>query len=206
MDKNIQARCIAHEIRNQISICELYSQIISKHMEKANFKNESVTNALNCIKKSLKIMGNNLLDLKALDNLEFKALSACSITKEAINLSVVYIQDKDINISLSCVNDAKIYIDENKFLACLVNIINNAIEAIEEKGEIAITIDKKGTSLSIILSNNGPKMPQDVQEHLFDEGFTTKQTGSGLGLPICYENLKAQNAELKLIKSTDKST
>ncbi len=206
MDKNVQARCIAHEIRNQISICELYSQIINKHLEKAKFKNDSVTNALNCITKSLKIMSNNLLDLKSLDNAEFKTLSACNIIKEAINLSVVYIQEKDINISLSCKNDEKIYVDENKFLACIVNILKNAIEAIEEKGEITITINNEGYNLSIKIANDGPKIPEEVQEHIFDEGYTTKQTGSGLGLPICYQNLKSQNAELKLKKSNEKIT
>ena len=206
MDKNSQARCIAHEIRNQISICELYSQIINKNLENLGIKNDSISNALKCISKSLKLMGNNLLDLKSLDNSEFKTIDACSLVKDAINLSVVYVQEKDINISLSCLNSSLIYVDENKFLACVVNIIKNAIEAIEDKGEIEIKIDKSLDNLLIKISNNGPKIPDDVQKHLFDEGFTTKKTGSGLGLPICAENLKLQNANLKLVESTDEKT
>ena len=206
MNKNSQARCIAHEIRNQISICELYSQIINKHMEKSGIKNDSISNALKCISKSLKIMGNNLLDLKSLDNVDFKTLDACSLVKDAVNLSVVYVQEKDINISLSCRSNALIYVDENKFLSCIVNIIKNAIEAIEEKGEIEINIDKSDDNLLIKISNNGSKIPDDVQKHLFDEGFTTKKNGSGLGLPICAENLKLQNANLKLVESTDEKT
>ena len=201
MDKNIQARCIAHEIRNQISICELYSQIINKNLEKAGIKNDSVNNALKCISKSLKIMSNNLLDLKSLDNLEIKTINAQKIIKEAINLSMVYVQEKDINISFSCIKDADIKIDENKFLACLVNIIKNAIEAIEEKGEINLETNIVDGNLSIKIFNNGAIIPKEVQEHLFEEGFTTKSTGSGLGLPICAKNLKAQNALLRLNKS-----
>ena len=47
---------------------------------------------------------------------------------------------------------------------------------------------------------------KDKQQAIFEEGFTTKQTGSGLGLHICATNLKAQNAELKLTKSTSEKT
>ena len=194
-----QARCIAHEIKNQISICELYSQIIKKHLEKDNIKNPSIENALICITRALKIMGNNLIDLKTLDNLQVKKCNLREILKDAINLSTVYICEKDIEISLSCKEDTQICVDENKFLACVVNIIKNAVEAIEHKGEINIStlIDDK---VHVYISNNGE--PIKDTEHIFDEGFTTKKSGSGLGLAICKEYLKEQNAELKLSKAT----
>ena len=206
MYKNSQARCIAHEIRNQISICELYSQIISKTLEKNGVKNDSVSNALSCISKSLKIMSNNLLDLKSLENSETKSVNAVDIVKEAINLSIVYVQEKDINISLSCIKNAQITVDENKFLACLINLIKNAIEAIEKKGEIKVEVNVIDEKLSIKITNNGPMIPIDIQKHLFEEGFTTKVLGSGLGLPICAENLKSQNAHLSLTNSTAEYT
>ena len=201
-----QARCVAHEIRNQISICELYSQVIKKHLEKSNYKNPSVENALCCITKSLKIMSSNLIDLKALDNLDLKKINAESILKEAINLSVIYIQDKDIKILLNCPAKTSMVADENKFLACVVNIIKNAIESIDEKGEITISVFKNENNLSIKFSNNGKSIPKEIQSEIFTQGFTTKETGSGLGLCICFENIKAQNGELKLVKSDSTST
>ena len=182
-------------------------------------------------------MGNNLIDLKTLDNLCLKKCNLTDILRECVNLSTVYIQEKDIKISLELeerraggqegksFNDSSlsenlhvqqsdtdlspyrpialspyVYIDENKFLACLINIIKNAIEAIEKKGEIHISQSIEGENAVIKISNNGA--PISDTEHIFDEGFTTKKTGSGLGLAICKEYLKEQNAELKLSKST----
>lgn len=199
-----QARCIAHEIKNQISICELYSQIIKKHLEKDNIKNPSIDNALICITRALKIMTNSLVDLKTLDNLCLKKCNIKDILKECVNLSTVYIQEKNIEISFSTTGDKEVYIDENKFLACLINIIKNAIEAIEEKGEIHITQSVENDKVVIKISNNGA--PIKDPEHIFDEGFTTKKTGNGLGLAICKEYLKEQNATLKLSKSTKDMT
>lgn len=201
-----QSRCIAHEIRNNISICELYTQIIRKNLEKEGIKNTSIENALACINKSLKIMNNNLLDLKSLDNFSPKVCNIKEILEEGIRLSKVYIAEKDIKILPDIQNNGNVFIDENKFLACVVNIIKNAIEAISEKGEIHISLQISSNTAFIKISNNGAPISKDKQQQIFEEGFTTKPTGSGLGLHICANNLKAQNATLNLIQSTEDKT
>lgn len=201
-----QSRCIAHEMRNHLSICELYTQIIRKNLEKEGIKNSSIENALNCINKSLKIMNNNLLDLKSLNNFSPKICSIKKILEEGIKLSQVYICEKDIKITSDLQTDANVYIDENKFLACIVNIIKNAIEAISNDGEIHVSLQLTDDKAHIKISNNGEAISEEKQKAIFEEGFTTKQTGSGLGLHICANNLKAQNAILKLIESTEEKT
>ncbi len=201
-----QSRCIAHEMRNHLSICELYTQIIRKNLEKEGIKNSSIENALNCINKSLKIMNNNLLDLKSLNNFSPKIYSIKKILEEGIKLSQVYICEKDIKITSDLQTDANVYIDENKFLACIVNIIKNAIEAISKEGKIRISLQLADGKAHIKISNNGEAISKEKQKAIFEEGFTTKPTGSGLGLHICANNLKVQNAILQLAESTPEKT
>lgn len=201
-----QSRCIAHEMRNHISICELYTQIIKKNLEKEGIENTSLNNALNCINKSLKIMSNSLLDLKSLDNFNLKKVNIKKVLEEGIKLATAYISDKKIKITSNINIDAEVFIDENKFLACIVNIIKNAIEAIKKEGKINVSLEIEGDYIHIKISNNGEPISQEKQKSIFEEGFTTKPTGSGLGLHICANNLKAQNATLKLTKSTTEIT
>lgn len=201
-----QSRCIAHEIRNHLSICELYTQIIKKNLENEGVENKSVDNALNCIKKSLKIMSNSLLDLKSLNNYEKKVCDLKSTVEEGIQLSTVYIHEKDIQIICNLKDTAPVYIDENKFLACIVNIIKNAIEAIDKKGKIHIELNINNDIAEIKFANNGEPISKAKQQAIFEEGYTTKSTGSGLGLHICVNNLKAQDAILRLNKSTQEVT
>ncbi len=201
-----QSRCIAHEMRNHISICELYTQIIKKNLEKEGILNTSLNNALNCINKSLKIMRNSLLDLKSLDNFNLKKVNIKKILEEGIKLATAYISDKKIKITSNINIDAEVFIDENKFLACIVNIIKNAIEAIKKEGKINVSLEIEGDYIHIKISNDGEPISQEKQKSIFEEGFTTKPTGSGLGLHICANNLKAQNATLKLTKSTTEIT
>lgn len=201
-----QSRCIAHEMRNHISICELYTQIIKKNLEKEGIQNTSLNNALNCINKSLKIMSNSLLDLKSLDNFNLKKVNIKKVLEEGIKLATAYINDKKIKITSNINIDAEVFIDENKFLACIVNIIKNAIEAIKKEGKINVSLEIEGDYIHIKISNDGEPISQEKQKSIFEEGFTTKPTGSGLGLHICANNLKAQNATLKLTKSTTEIT
>ena len=201
-----QSRCIAHEMRNHISICELYTQIIKKNLEKEGIQNTSLNNALNCINKSLKIMSNSLLDLKSLDNFNLKKVNIKKVLEEGIKLATAYISDKKIKITSNINVDAEVFIDENKFLACIVNIIKNAIEAIKKEGKINVSLEIEEDYIHIKISNDGEPISQEKQKSIFEEGFTTKPTGSGLGLHICANNLKAQNATLKLTKSTTKIT
>ena len=194
-----ELRCISHEIRNQVSICELYTKIVKRYLEQKNIQDESIDNAIDCVTRSLKLISNTLLDLRSLDNLDLKRCSIKNILKEGINLSLIYSQDKDIKISLHCDDDYDVCIDENKFLACIVNVIKNAIEAIEEKGEINIDVTSDKSKVSVKISNNGKPIEKGID--VFKEGLTTKKTGSGLGLAICKENLKMQNGEIRLNKS-----
>ncbi len=201
-----QSRCIAHEIRNQVSICDVYCEIIKKQLTKNGIENDSIERAVECIQKSVKMINNSLIDLKTLDNLKQSICYVNDLVEESINLGKVYIQDKQIQINSNLKENVQIYVDENKFLGCLINLIKNAIEAIETKGEITISTEITSKKCIIKISNNGKPISPSAQKELFNEGFTTKKTGSGLGLYICKNNLEQQDAALSLIKSTVQKT
>lgn len=202
----LYTRCIAHEIRNQVSICDMYSEIIKKHLIKAEIKNETIENALDCIQKSLKNISTSLLDLKSVDNLELKNFDVKYLLEQAIRLSSAYTLGKNIEISSFIKTSAIVKVDENKFLASVVNIIKNAIEAIDVKGEIFILCETINDFVHVKISNNGKMIPLEKQKNIFNQGFSTKSTGCGLGLFICKANLEKFNAELVLNKSTKSKT
>ena len=97
-----QTRCIAHEIRNQLSICDVYCEIIKKHLDKNGVALSPVNNAVNCILKSLKMIDNSLLDLKSLSNVDCKDCNLKQLLCQAVELGKVYIYDKNIDVLLDC--------------------------------------------------------------------------------------------------------
>ncbi len=203
---NQQIRCVSHEIRNHLSICDMYSQIIKKNMEKSEIENPSITNALDCIQKSIQIISANLLDLKSLHNNSAKITDFRQLIEKGCELAKAYTEEKDIEFETYIKNTDNIYIDDNRFLACLVNIIKNGIESIEIKGKIEVLAEVKNKTGIIKISNNGKPIPKEKQKEIFTRGYTTKKNGCGLGLSICKAFLNSQKAELELTKSTKAQT
>lgn len=202
---NSKSRYVVHEIRNQLSICELYANIIEKHCELKD--NADCSNAVDCIKTAVKIASSALMDLKSLDNKDLQVYSIKEMVEKAVLLSKVYASNKNIKFETTFDDkNSSVFADESKFLAALVNIIKNAIEAIEDSGEIKVSTSIKDDFISIIISNNGAKIPDEVQQKIFSDGFTTKSTGNGIGLYVCRQTLEEQFARLELLKSDENST
>ena len=201
-----QTRCIAHEIRNQLSICDVYCEIIKKHLDKNGIELPPLNNAVNCILKSLKMIDNSLLDLKSLSNVDCKDCNLKQLLCQAVELGKVYIYDKNIDVLLDVPENCTVYVDENKFLACVINLIKNGVEAIETEGFISIKTEILKDFVSIRIANSGDEIPEEFRNKIFDEGLTTKSFGSGLGLFICKNNLKSMGADLNLVKSSEEIT
>ncbi len=199
-------RCVSHEIRNHLSICDMYSQIVKKNLEKIGVENPSIDNALDCIKQSIQIIESNLLDLKSLNQNSEKVVDFKSVVERGVELSKAYVVDKEIDISCFAKNTAEIKVDVERFLAVIVNIIKNGIEAIEIKGQVEILAEVKVGVGVIKISNDGKSIPKNKQEKIFEKDYTTKQNGCGLGLAICREYLEKQNGTLSLVRSVKNKT
>ena len=201
---------LAHEMKNLLSICNLYTEIMQKQMDKVNFDDEttrqSFTNAINCISKSLKMTDNLLLDFRSMKENDIQKCNLDKLLENIIEMSKIYAQDKEIELKNCNKLNVDIIIDENKFLSVLINIVKNAIESIEEKGEVLISTSEYDNNVKIRISNTGQPISKKLQEQIFEEGFTTKKTGHGLGLAICKKTIESMSGDLQLVKSDETST
>lgn len=203
-----KARYISHEIKNQLSICDLYSGIIKKFCEYNNINEKTINNAVECIDKSVKITGYTLNQLKSLNSKELKLYKTNKLIDTAVNLAGAYLENRNIELIVNNNVEDEIFVDKTLFISTIINLVKNACEAFddtEEKGnkiEVQTKIDNDSVLIHII--NNAK--PISNPEKIFDEGMTTKPTGSGLGLFICKKYTEEQCGQIKLLKSDEDST
>lgn len=198
-------REVAHEIRNQLSICDLYTEIMKKYCIREGIKDDSISNALKNISRAVKIAGNSLVALKSKEKPSIKTYKLKELISNAVDLSKVYYECKNVDCIVENEKDLKIPVDENKFMAVIINLVKNASEAFEKtEGEnalkngkyIKISTDEDDDFALIKVSNNAGEIKEPSK--IFKEGYTTKEKGSGLGLMISKRNMEEMYGKLIL--------
>ena len=89
-----------------------------------------------------------------------------------------------------------------------MNIIMNAIQSIDEKGEIQIKTYSDETHVYLEISDNGRGIPAENLKKIFDPGYTTKSSGvgTGLGLAISYKIVEAHKGNIKAESTVNEGT
>lgn len=80
----------------------------------------------------------------------------------------------------------------------IVNVVKNAIEAIDGDGSVTVRLERSGDDALVIVEDTGPGVPPDLRDRLFTPFFTTKQGGHGIGLTLVQEILTRHGAQFSL--------
>ena len=219
MEYNVaRIRHISHEVKNQLSICDLYAEIITKYCVKNDISDETILNSVKSIKNALIMAGNSMLELKSTYSFELSEWNLAELLSEAVELAKVYGLKKGVGVNLGVNNgvnlgadvttDDKVIVsvDKNIFIGVIINLIKNACEAFENEKEKNVNVSCKleDKKVKIIVSNNAK--PIENPDKIFEEGVTTKASGSGLGLYISKTNIEKMSGKLRLLKSDSVST
>ena len=140
------------------------------------------------------------------------------VEQKKINLrdnisTVLGVFNYEISLNVNLVFDVDTSIEfmgyDIKLFQLWSNIVKNGLEAMSEQKEkyLGIFAEKTGTQLRVVFENNGPKIPKEIAESIFQKFYTTKGTksGSGLGLSIVKNVIELHNAKV-VVNSNEERT
>ncbi|MGE5255176.1 MAG: sensor histidine kinase, partial [Hyphomicrobiales bacterium] len=95
--------------------------------------------------------------------------------------------------------------DQAQLQQVILNLVNNAIDAIGKDGTVSVKSERNKSDIRIVVSDTGPGIPEAMQKKVFDPFFTTKSTGkgTGLGLWISYNIIEKMGGNLSLQSKKD---
>src|SRR5579862_943168 len=153
---------------------------------------------------------------------EMELVNINAIADECMRLSYHGLRAKDKSFQANLQTDFDDSIDKIPFIQqdvvrVLVNLFNNAFYAVNEKSKeqvqgyeptVSVSTKKSGNQVSIIVRDNGNGIPEKVVDKIFQPFFTTKQTGqgTGLGLSLSYDIVKAHRGEISVNTKEGKFT
>ncbi len=194
------ARQIAHEIKNQLSILDIYTRIFEKKTQ--DFE------TIKPIRKSIELIKSQIEQFKNIDVINLQEKNIKLILQDSIKMYGSILKEKNNKIVLvdeMAGFEANAFVDEEKFLIVINNIIKNANDS-TKNDEIIIKLKQVEEHIKISIINHGEMIAKENQEKIFEQGYTTKKDGWGVGLSVCKKFIGSQFGTFELTKSDKKET
>ncbi|MFR5859314.1 MAG: ATP-binding protein [Clostridia bacterium] len=201
---------LAHEIRNPLGLIKSYVYIIRKKLS-----DEVDAHAFDVIDTSVDRINHlieNLLGFSRLSNEKSVNVDIQKLVLSVIALERKNLEKNQIHISAEfhLEKGSSLMLNEDVLKLILVNLINNSIDALAEKSmeekTIRIHAVNLGGSLQIDFADNGIGIPKDHLETVFNPFFTTKETGTGLGLYILNSEIQNKGGQITVESAEGKGT
>lgn len=201
---------IAHEIRNPLTSVKLNIQklVLSDNLDEVEKEHLNISQeGIKYMEKSIR----DLLDFTRASELELARFSIEQILEESVKTLADSLALKKVTLKRNFQDELpQILVDGDKLRQVFLNILRNAYEAVDEGGEITISLsllkERSRKIIKVVISDNGCGIPDKERDVIFELFYTTKTTGIGLGLAIARKIIEQHNGSIQLSENAKKGT
>jgi len=191
---NLSSR-MAHDLRNPLSVIKNSMEILKIRLN--DNMDEKVNHQLSMVGRAVSRMSHQIvdvLDFVNIANLKVQSSSIITILESAIMSTDI---PKSVKINLPN-NSATALCDPFRLEVVFSNLLKNASQAVNNDGEITLRIIDKNDDVFIEIEDSGQGVLETNMDKIFEPLFTTKQTGTGLGLASCKSIVKKHGGILSV--------
>ncbi len=197
-------RTLAHEVRNPLNNINLSLEQLSEEMrsDDANLYLEIIIRNSKRIETLItELLGASRPEIMLREN------DLVKILKEAIDAASDRIILRHVKMEKVCPDKVlKINADKEKLKIAFLNIIINAVEAMDEHGHLMINLEELKEVYSLSITDNGCGISEENISRLFEPYFTAKKNGMGLGLATTMNILQSHNAAIEVTSKLQEGT
>ncbi|MBW2623025.1 MAG: PAS domain-containing protein [Deltaproteobacteria bacterium] len=201
---------VAHEINNPLTGILLYANMVLDSLDEGDTRRKELQYVLEDVNRCSEIV-KNLLDYSRQTNPQKNVFSINTLVEEGLSL----IRDQKLFLNIKLIKDLSsgdhyIQADKNQLAQVIINLVVNAIDAMEERGALLLRtyLDETSGQVCLEVSDTGRGIPEEDIQKIFDPFFTTKSPGkgTGLGLSTAYGIVKENRGEISIKKTTEEGT
>ncbi len=200
---------IAHELRNPLNIIETARYYIDEFLpEKSNDIAAKLEIISKNVKRASKII-NSLLEYSRHSEYEHESIDLEKLVSNTLSLIEKEFVVKNIEYIFEGKPNTVAYFNMDSLKQVLLNVIINAIQAMPNGGQLAISVNKNpADSVDIKISDTGIGIPEENLPHLFSPFFTTKEVGvgTGLGLYVSHMIIEREGGKIRVDSKLDEGT
>ncbi len=194
---------IAHEIKNPLYSIKGTAEIISEDFNEADKKYNISKIMINEIDRLNNLVNDFLMFARPKEPITIE-IDLLDLIRKTLELITFKFGQSDERIELvSNKSNPSCYVDPEQIKQVFINVIFNALEAIDNNGSIKIDIRENSTHVIVDVIDNGPGISDDCIEKIFTPFFSTKDSGVGLGLSISQKLIESNNGKISVTNNRD---
>ena len=189
---------VAHEIRNPLGIIRNYCYVL-KNMKNEEIRKKAISQIEKAVDNSSLII-NNLLDFSRVSTQQNRYIDLAEHITSLLSLNKTILKKKNINLEIVCTGKVEAFVAVESLDMIIMNLVSNATDAMDEKGNLTITITGDTEHFYIDVEDTGKGIEDDIIGDIFNPFFTTKGDagGTGLGLYIVYNEINKMNGKINV--------
>ncbi len=208
------ATSVNHEIKTPLNALSMNVQLLKKEKEQSCTKGDTGQDRMD---ETIRIIDSEImrisdildefvryarfappvLEKKNLNEIISNVISMMSERTEAANVRVLPVLSDHL---------PTLMLDENKMIQALVNLCDNAIQAMDDGGDITIVTKSKAEAVTLVISDAGGGITEADRDRIFQPFYSSKTMGLGFGLPIVQRIIEDHGGRINCKSSTAKGT
>jgi PAS domain S-box-containing protein len=197
---------VAHEIRNPLVSIGGFARLLEKKLPES-MEIKKYTNIIKDQVSHLESILNNILVTASPPKPRFRKSDIHQIFHQVLSILDEILDKKKVKVELKFLcEDSNIWADEKMLHQVFLNILKNAIQAIDDFGCIIITTKCKMQNIHIKIKDNGIGISNEDIKRIYDPFFTTKSVGTGLGLSISQQIIRDHHGYINIFSQPGEGT
>ncbi|MDR1839467.1 MAG: PAS domain S-box protein [Treponema sp.] len=201
---------LAHEIKNPLGSISIHLQLLQKTLAKINYTNNKTDKYFNVIKEEVDRLNRIVIDfLFAVRpmNIELREGDINNMISKMMEFVTVEMELSKILCLLELDEKVpKIMMDERLLNQVMLNLVKNAQSAMPKGGVLTIATNYADNEIRISICDTGIGISKENIAKIFEPYFTTKETGTGLGLTQVYKIIREHHGEITVNSAPDTGT
>lgn len=194
---------IVHEIRNPLCSVQLFSSMLESELQ--NTPHKELARGISTGISSLNTILTNMLLFARPHKPSSKKIPIDRVVEESVVILIPLIRARNIELKKS-LHRYEVLGDGELLKQVFINVILNAVQALPNGGDLNITMEESAASVIVHVKDNGLGIDSADIEKIFNPFFTTKDTGTGLGLTIASQIMQAHGGYIKVHSGEDRGT
>ncbi len=188
---------MAHEIKNPLSSIKTFAEFLPQRYEDPSFR-EKFAKVMSQEVDKINHLVQRLLDFARPAQPHLESVRLSTLVKETVDVLHGSFLKQQVRVETRFADQDTVCADAAQMKQVILNLLLNSLEAIDPPGQITVSTVRNNGHLDVVIADTGHGIPRKDFHHIFDPFYTTKPSGTGLGLSVVHSIVREHGGRVRV--------